>query len=169
MRVCIVGASGKLGKHMVGLARLLAAGLLRGCWLPDERTRALRRRLARRAQWVRSRTRAKNEVHAVLLRTLKGRPPVTDAFGKRGRAWLAALELPADERETVDGCLRQIVFLDGEIVILERAIAEHALASAPIRRLMTVPGVSLMTAATFIAAVGDIQRFHDPRGLVGYL
>jgi transposase len=151
------------------LARLLAAGLLHGCWLPDERTRALRRRLARRAQLVRQRTRAKNEVHAVLMRTLTGRPPVTDAFGRRGRAWLAALELPGDERETVDGCLRQIDFLDCEIAILERAIAEHALASAAIKRLMTVPGVSLMTAATFIAAVGDIRRFHEPRKLVGYL
>src|SRR5829696_2675529 len=34
---------------------------------------------------------------------------------------------------------------------------------------MTVPGVSLMTATTFIAAVGDIRRFADPRKLVGYL
>ena len=34
---------------------------------------------------------------------------------------------------------------------------------------MTVPGVSLMTAATFIAAVGDIRRFHEPRKLVSYL
>src|SRR4051794_29355222 len=169
MRVCIVGASGKLGKHMVGLARLLAAGLLRGCWLPDERTRALRRRLARRAQLVRQRTRAKNEVHAVVMRTLNGRPPVSDAFGKRGRAWLAALELPGDERETVDGCLRQIDFLDAEIAILERAIAEHALASTAAKRLMTVPGVSLMTAATFIAAVGDIRRFPAPGKLVSYL
>src|SRR3954469_13332690 len=151
------------------LARLLAAGLLHGCWLPDENTRALRRRLARRAQLVRQRPRAKNEVHAVLMRTLKGRPPVTDAFGKRGRAWLAEVELPADERETVDGCLRQIDFLDGEIAILERAIAEHALGSAAVKRLMTVPGVSLMTAATFIAAAGDIRRFHEPGKLVGYL
>jgi transposase len=151
------------------LARLLAAGLLRGCWLPDDNTRALRRRLARRAQLVRQRTRAKNEVHAVLMRNLKGRPPVTDAFGKRGRAWLAELELPGDERQTVDGCLRQIDFLDGEIAVLERVIAEHALASAEIKRLMTVPGVSLMTAATFIAAVGEIRRFHDPRKLVSYL
>jgi transposase len=151
------------------LARLLAAGLLRGCWLPDDTTRALRRRLARRAQLVRQRTRAKNEVHAVLMRNLKGRPPVTDAFGKRGRAWLAELELPGDERQTVDGCLRQIDFLDAEIAILERVIAEHALASAEIKRLMTVPGVSLMTAATFIAAVGEIRRFHDPRKLVSYL
>ena len=151
------------------LARLLAAGLLTGCWLPDEATRALRRRLARRAQLVRQRTRCKNEVHAVLMRNLKGRPPMTDVFGKRGRAWLAELELPADERETVDGCVRQISFVDSEIAILEQAIAEHALGSADVRRLMTVPGVSLMTATTFMAAVGDIERFPDPRKLVSYL
>jgi transposase len=69
---------------------------------------------------VRQRTRCKNEVHAVLMRTLKGRPPMSDAFGRGGRVWPAELELPADERETVDGCLRQIDFLDGEIAILER-------------------------------------------------
>jgi transposase len=151
------------------LARLLAAGLLGGCWLPDEQTRALRRRLARRAQLVRQRTRCKNEVHAVLMRTLKGRPPMSDVFGRGGRVWLAELELPVDERETVDGCLRQIDFLDGEIAVLERGIAEHALGSDAIKRLMTVPGVSLMTASTFIAAVGDIRRFHEPPKLVSYL
>ena len=151
------------------LARLLAAGLLHGCWLPDEPTRALRRRLARRAQLVRQRTRAKNEIHAVLMRNLKGRPPMSDVFGRGGRVWLAELELPADERETVDGCLRQIDYLDTEIALIERGIAEHALGSQAIKRLMTVPGVSLMTATTFIAAVGDIRRFPDPRKLVSYL
>jgi hypothetical protein len=103
------------------------------------------------------------------MRTLKGRPPMTDAFGRGGRVWLAELELPADERETVDGCLRQIDFLDAEIAILERAVAELALGSQDIKRLMTVPGVSLMTAATFIAAVGDIRRFPAPGKLVSYL
>jgi transposase len=34
---------------------------------------------------------------------------------------------------------------------------------------MTVPGVSLMTATTFIAAVRDIRRFQEPRKLVSYL
>lgn len=56
-----------------------------------------------------------------------------------------------------------------EIAILEQAIAEHALGSADVRRLMTIPGVSLMTATTFMAAVGDIERFPDPRKLVSYL
>ena len=151
------------------LARLLAAGLLTGCWLPDEDTRSLRRWLSRRAQLVRQRTRSKNEIHAVLMRNLKGRPPMSDVFGKGGREWLAALELPRDERHTVDGCLRQIDFVNGEIAILEREIAEHAIDSPEIRRLMTVPGVSLMTAATFMAAVGDIHRFRSPRRLVSYL
>ena len=94
---------------------------------------------------------------------------MSDVFGRGGRVWLTELELPADERETVDGCLRQIDFLDAEIAILERGIAEHALGSPAIKRLMTVPGVSLMTAATFIAAVGDIRRFRDPGKLVSYL
>jgi hypothetical protein len=95
--------------------------------------------------------------------------PMSDLFGKSGRAWLGELELPSDERQTVDGCLRQIDFLDGELGILEKEIAGHALGSEDIQRLITVPGVSLITAATFIAAVGEIDRFPSPRKLVGYL
>jgi transposase len=57
------------------LARLLWAGELDAVWTPDEPTRALRRRLSRREQLVRSRSRCKNEVHAVLMRRLVGRCP----------------------------------------------------------------------------------------------
>jgi hypothetical protein len=89
--------------------------------------------------------------------------------GVKGRAGLAELQLPIEQRETLESCLRQIDFLDSEIAILERGIAEHALHSDAIKRLMTVPGVSLMTATTFIAAVGDVRRFPDPRKLVSYL
>jgi transposase len=34
---------------------------------------------------------------------------------------------------------------------------------------MMVPGVSVITASTFIAAIGDIHRFRGTRQLVGYL
>jgi transposase len=151
------------------LCELLAAGFLPGVWSPDELTRALRRRLQRRAKLVRSRTRAKNECHAVLARNLKGRPPMTDVFGKAGRAWLARLELPADERETVECCLREVDFLDHEVGLIERELANQALNSEEIRRLMTVPGVSLVSAATFVAVVGDVHRFSSPKKLVSYL
>lgn len=151
------------------LCELLGAGFLPGVFAPDEGTRALRRRLARRAALVRQRTRAKNELHAVLARNLKGRPPVSDVFGVRGREWLKGLELPADERETVAGCLRAVDFLDREVDALERGLARSALASEEIRRLMSVPGVNLVSAATFVAVVGEIGRFPSPKRLVSYV
>ena len=151
------------------LAKLLAAGMLEGTWLPDEATRALRRRLARRAQLVRASTRTKNEIHATLYRNLKGAPPATDLFGAAGRAWLAELVLSADERETLDGCLRMLDFLSGEIGLLEREIARCALRSCEISRLMSIPGVGLISAATLAAVIGDVSRFPSARRLVGYL
>jgi transposase len=151
------------------LARLLWSGELESVWMPDERCRVLRRRLARREQLVRSRTRAKNEVHAVLQRRLQGRPPCVDLFGVKGRRWLAGLELPLEERESVDAAIRHVEFLDAEIAAVERLIAQQAVAWPEIRRLMTVPGVNLICAATFIAAVGDAGRFLSSRKLVAYL
>src|SRR5829696_10516195 len=133
------------------LAKLLWAGTLDSVWMPDERTRVMRRRLARRSQLVEARTRAKNEIHAILIRCLKGRPDVSDLFGKKGRAWLAGLELSIEERETLDSGLRQIDFLDQEIALVDRAIAHDTLNWPEARRLMTVAGVNLIVAVTFLA------------------
>jgi transposase len=151
------------------LAKLLAAGSLDAVWMPDRSTWVMRRRLSRRGQLVRARSRAKNEIHAVLMRQLVGRAPVSDLFGVKGRRWLAGLELAVEERETVDGCMRQIEFLETEIAAVERLIALDALGSAHIKRLMSVPGVNVIVAASFLAAIGDIGRFESPRKLVGYL
>jgi transposase len=125
------------------LARLLWSGELESVWMPDERCRVLRRRLARREQLVRSRSRAKNEIHAVLQRRLQGKPPCSDLFGVKGRQWLAGLKLPLEERESVDAGIRHVEFLDSEVAAVERLIAQQALGWPEIRPLMTVPGVNL--------------------------
>lgn len=151
------------------LARLVVSGLIDGVWTPDERSRTLRRLTGRRERVVRARTRAKNEVHGVLGRNLCERPPVTDCFGKAGRRWLASLQLPVDEMLTLEGCLRQIDFLDSEVRVLDAEIARQALAWPEMLRLMTVPGVNVQTAAAFMASVGDVRRFSSPRKLVSYL
>ena len=151
------------------LASLLWKGELEAVWMPDERARVLRRRLARREQLVRTRTRVKNEVHAVLMRRLKGKPPYSDLFGVKGRKWLRRLSLPPEEAETVQAALRHIAFLDREIEQVERMVAKQMLNWPEAKRLMTVPGVNLIGAATFLAAVGDIARFRDSGKLVAYL
>src|SRR5207302_6406953 len=43
--------------------------------------------------------------HSLVRRLIK-KPAVSDLFGLAGREWLREVELPAWERETVDGCLR---------------------------------------------------------------
>jgi transposase len=155
------------------LAQLLAAGMLEHSWLPDDDTRATRRRVGRRANLVVARAKCKNEVLAVLHRNLKNRPPMTDAFGAAGRAWLAGQPLPADERDTINAALRQIDFLTEEITTIEHDLAQFVLDSPDARRLLTVPGVGMITAATFLAQIGtargDINRFTSPQRVVGYL
>ncbi len=65
--------------------------------------------------------------------------------------------------------MRQISFLDEELALIDSELSQAALGSQEMRRLMTVPGVNLHTAATFMAAVGNISRFENPRKLVSYL
>jgi transposase len=151
------------------LASLLWKGELEAVWMPDERCRVLRRRLARREQLVRSRSRSKNEIHAVLQRRLQAKPPCCDLFGVKGRHWLAGLDLALEERESVAAAMRHVEFLDAELAAVKRLIARQALSWPEIRRLMTVPGVNLICAASFIAAVGDPYRFMTSRKLVAYL
>ena len=52
------------------LAMLLWRGEVEAVWMPDERCRILRRRLSRREQLVHARSRSKNEIHAVLQRSV---------------------------------------------------------------------------------------------------
>jgi transposase len=151
------------------LAQLLAADFLPPVWLPDERTRSLRRQVMRRAHLVRQRTRIKNQVHAILARNLAPTPPVTDLFGKTGRHWLSRQELPVDERATVSALLRQLDFHAGELAIVDKELAVEALADPKVARLMTIPGVDAIAGISIVAAVGDFTRFDDPNKLVAYV
>ena len=133
------------------LADLLSADLIPAVWIGDERCRMLRRLVSRRRGLVKRRTQIKNEIAAALHRNLKGRNPASDPFGKKGREWIAAQQLPIDERLTVDGCLRQLDFLGAELAQIDEIIAQQALGDEDTRRLMTIPGIDVVCAATLVA------------------
>jgi transposase len=48
-------------------------------------------------------------------------------------------------------------------------VAKQMLTWPESKRLLTVPGVNLIAAATFLAAVADIARFRNSKRLVAYL
>ncbi len=150
------------------LAELLAADYLPPVWQPDEATRRLRRLTSHRAGLVRDRTATRNRVVALLARRLL-RPPATDLFGVRGRTWLADLELPVEERLTLDAALRLDTVLTEQVEVAERAVAALVVDDPRVRRLLTIPGIGLVTAASILAMVGDITRFERPAKLASYL
>ena len=86
-----------------------------------------------------------------------------------GRAWIAAQQLPVDERLTVNAGLRQLDFLGEELAQVDAIIAQQVLGDEDVRRLMTIPGIDIVTAATLVAVIGDVRRFPTSRHLVGYL
>ena len=150
------------------LAQLLAADFIPEVWVPDAQTRALRRRIAHRRALVAQRTRLRNQVHASLIRSLVA-CPFTDLFGKQGRSWLDKVELAADERASVESCLRLHDTLEVEIAAIDQALAKTALANEDAQLLCTISGIGAVTGLAICAAIGPIDRFVRPNKLVSYL
>lgn len=151
------------------LARLYASGFLPEVWVPDPSTLALRRQVTRRNQIVRQRVRLKTTVQSILHAHLLPQCPHADLFGTRGRAWLMAQHLPADERAAAERHLREYDRLGEDLRVVERELARDALADANVKRLMTIPGIDMVVAIGLAAAIGPIARFKGPDQLVSYL
>ncbi|MDA9445727.1 IS110 family transposase [Bradyrhizobium sp. CCBAU 21360] len=151
------------------LAKLYATGFLPEVWVPDERTMALRRQVARRTQLVRQRVRLKNLIQSILHAHLIPPCPHLNLVGISGRRWIAAQIVPPDERAAIERHLAQIDLIQGSLKEVEADIAREAMSDPVIRRLMTLPGVDMTVASGVAAAVGDIRRFADPTRLVSYL
>ena len=108
------------------------------------------------------RTAVKNRVHALLAR--QGiRPEHTDLFGKAGREFLAALELPAGSRRRLDSLMSLLGDFDREITATTREIDARAKADDRVPVLCQIRGAGRYTAMLIIAEVGDVKRFPTAR------
>jgi hypothetical protein len=107
-------------------------------------------------------------VSGILARNLVA-CPWSDTFGRGGRVWLAQVELPADERRTVDANLRLLDVLADEVAAAEVTIARTVAGEPAIRRLLSIPGLGLISAVSEYAVIGDVHRFARPAKLVSYL
>jgi transposase len=151
------------------LAQLYASGFLPEVWIADEATQALRRQVTRRNQIVRQRSRLKNIIQSILHAHLIPSCPHQDLCGPAGRAWVSEQILPGDERLAVERHLREFDRLSDDLKVIERDLAQSALADDRVKRLMTIPGVDMVVALALVAAIGEIARFARPEQLVGYL
>lgn len=163
-------ASAKLKNDRVDsatLAQLLRANLLPESWKADAATRDLREVLRLRIALAQDRTRYKNQVHAVLHQHGL-RAPVSDLFGRTGRAWLSSVTLRPAPRQAIETSLRMVERLDQEVAALDQQLGQAARQDPDARCLMTIPGIGAFTAMVLKAEIGDIRRFPDKKSLYNY-
>jgi len=149
------------------LAQLLRCDFLPLVWQPDEDTRKLRELTGRRSALVGQRTAMRNRVHSVLAMRLIEEPK--RLFEAAGLDWLKTLELDAQGRMLIDSDIRQLEFLQAEIALLDKELAQRGYASEAVKLLMTLPGVDVATAEALLAAWGDWTRFRDADHAAAYL
>ena len=123
------------------LAQLYASGFLPEVRIADETTQALRRQVTRRNQIVRQRSRLKNIIQSILHAHLIPSCPDQDLCGPMGRAWLSEQVLPEDERLAVERHLREFDRLNDDLKVIERDLAQSALADERAKRLITIPAL----------------------------
>lgn len=159
-------------RDAISLARLLRAGELTAVWVPDEGHEAMRDLVRARAAAVETLRVHRQQVSAFMLR--HGRVyPRKKGWTMRYLRWLQEQKFdhPAHQialQEMVEG----VRIAKERVERLERVIEEFVPAwslSAIVQALQTLRGVDLIVAVTFATEVGDVQRFENPRQLMGYL
>jgi len=149
------------------LARLSQLALIPEIWLPGPTVREERELTRYRMHLVKHRSTLKHRIHATLMTF--GRPcPVSDLFGKEGRALLDRLEIPEPWRTNVTASLELMDELDRKIADcnarLEAGHADHPYVAL----LRSVPGIGKVLAFTIASEIGDISRFPSAKHLTGY-
>jgi transposase len=167
---CKAIASARLKNDKVDaaiLAQLLRADLLPEAWIAPPPVRQLRALLRHRVALVRLRTMLRNRIHAIVAEHGYDRPDGGYWTGP-GRAWLAALELPAVSRELAEDDLGLIDALQERIDRLDWEIRQRARSDPRVKVLTQLPGVGPFTALVILAEVGEVGRFASARKLASW-
>jgi transposase len=144
------------------LATLLRLRALPMSFVPDERTRALRRVVRDRAFYRKQQKAVANHTYALLL--AKGIPYEEGVLGlKRRREELRKLHLPEVERG-----LDRLQDLDVATWELDTTIHAAFLESKEAELLESIPGIGELTAVTLVAFLCPIDRFASFDELSSY-
>jgi|YelNatPaOPRAMG01_1025707.scaffolds.fasta_scaffold96346_1 transposase len=152
----------------VTLAQLLRVNYIPEVYVPPKEIRLQKYLLRQRFYWVRLLIRLKNRIHIILARNHILIPEVTDLFGKQGRAFLEAVELPKTEEIILKQHLQLLSYLEWQIRAIQEPITEDMKDNENIKLLKTIPGIGEVFAPMIALEIGDIERFTDYRKLWSY-
>lgn len=154
------------------LADLLRTNLLPKAYQPPAATRAVKEYLRYRCGLVRLGTAMKNKVHALLAQHEYAQRAAlescSDWFGKRGRALLAAVELPGDGTTILRSWLALWETVEAQVREADRWIRAHVASDAQATLLASIPGVGPFCALLIRYEIDAIERFANAKKLTSY-
>jgi transposase len=160
-------------RDAVSLAKLLRAGDLTAVWVPDRHHEAIRDLTRARDTAVMDLRSKRQQVSAFLLSQDLHYSQGKKTWTKTHLNWLASLKLEYPEQRFVfEEMMLAMRQARERIERLEQAIRaampDWSL-SEVVTALMAMRGMDLISAATFLAEIGDLSRFQTPRELMAYL
>jgi transposase len=154
------------------LARLFRAGELTGIYVPDPQDEAVRDLIRARYQVSKQQHRARQQLKMFLLRQnirYAGTKPWTAAHLR----FLATVKLPFAEQQFVFQEMVNVISEAGQrLARYEKEIASVVAGwrwEPVVKALLSLRGVALLTGATLVAELGDLERFASAPQLMSYL
>jgi len=159
-------------RDALSLARLYRAGELTTVWVPDEEQEAIRDLVRCREDGKQQEQKARQRLNAFLLRhgqVYGGKRKWTQAHFR----WLEKCRFSQPAQQIVfEEYVQTIRQGSARVAALEEEMARiwPGWSLGPVvEGLMALRGVSLITAMTVVAELGDITRFDSPRELMAFL
>jgi transposase len=149
------------------LADLLRLGRLPEAWVAPPDVRELREMVRYRAKLGRLRSGLKTQVHQTLGK--EGVIPQLDSiWGSGGRQWLDELRLADAYIDRIESLRDLIEVYDREIRQCDARIHRRLKGHPGYQAVQALRGVGPVLAAVFVAEIGDVTRFDNPRRLCSW-
>jgi len=160
-------------RDALGLARLSRSGELAAVWVPGQEQEAIRDLTRAREDMKTMETRARQRLGAFLLRHGRVYDGGKSRWTQAHFRWLERVKFDSPIQQmvlqeyidTVKDAQRRVAGLEDQ---MRQALTDWSLRPV-VEGLMALRGVSLITAMTVLAELGDISRFDSPRQLMAYL
>ena len=154
------------------LARLFRAGELTGIYVPDPQDEAVRDLIRARYQVSKQQHRARQQLKMFLLRH-NLRYAGTKPWTQKHLNFLATVKLPFAEQQFVFQEMVNVITEAGQrLTRYEKeipAVVESWRWQPVVQALMSLRGVAVLTGATLVAELGDLNRFESAPQLMSYL
>jgi transposase len=149
------------------LWRLLVENRFPRIWVPSTEQRDARQLVLHRHRLVQTRTRAKNQLHAIAAN--EGLYPRKRAWSQAGQTELMNLELSPWGNVRRQDWQELLGDLNRRIEPLDQALKLQAAQRPEIRLLTTHPGVGPVVATAYVLTICDPHRFETSKQVAAYL